>query len=180
MSGLFAEKAGRMLLLAAINRAARKGSVFTFADITFGNPTAGVFQGRNTEVVYTARHNHPKYEGTQQAFFNRIDLEAMFAASNITEVQVRASEVNGNSTADVVTAVNARYGLGFDDNDIVDETFEDGDNPIVLRANPLSHGYSGEIVVELVYPAGALASVVVSSVIDDLILPEPVTPGTDI
>lgn len=180
MSGLFAEKAGRRLLLAAINREAKVGHVFTFADITFGDPVVVDHLGKNTEVVYTARPNHPKYEGAQKAYFNKVDLEAMFAASIITDVQVRASDVLGNTTADVVTAVNARYGLGFDDNDIIDETFGGGLGPVILRANPMSHGYTGEIVVELVEPANTLASMVVSSVIDDIILSEADTPGTDI
>lgn len=179
MSGLFAEKAGRSLLLAAINREAKKGHSFTFADITFGPPAVVDHLGKTTEVVYTANPSQTKYVGSQKAYYDKIDMEAMFRASGVTDVQVLDSEVIGNTTAGVVTAVNARYGLGFDDNDIVIEPIESPGTVVILRANPMSHGYSGEIVVELVEPTDPLRFMVVPTALGEVILPDQLAPGND-
>jgi hypothetical protein len=174
MASNTADKSGRALLLAGINRAAKSGIVFTFADISLGNPVAVENQSYETKVIYTALPGHPKYEGSQQALYTRVDIEAMFTDNGIAEVQVYASDVSGSSTADVVAALNARYGLGFDENDIVVEAFEDGADSVILKANPLSHGYKGEVVVELVVPVTPLADLVVNPEMGDLEAPVPV------
>lgn len=153
----FAAKSGRGLLLAAINAAALGGVSFVDEDLTFVAPEAVTGQAYDTKVVYSAE---ARYEGQAEAHFSRLDLEGIFTAAGITEVKVRAEAVTGTSTADVVAALNARYGLQFDETDIVVEEFVQGSESVILRAAPGSFGYAGEVVVEVVVAAVPLTDVV--------------------
>lgn len=142
----FAAKSGRGLLLAAINAAALGGVSFVDEDLVFVAPVVVEGEVYDTKVVYSAP---ARYSGDAEAHFNRLDLEGIFTAAGITEVKVRAEAVTGTSTADVVTALNARYGLQFDETDIVVEEFAPGAESVILKAAPGSFAYAGELIVAL-------------------------------
>lgn len=173
MSSTFADKSGRGILLAAINKAAKAGFVFTPSDITFSQPEVVDISGKDTKVVYTANANS-KFEGAQDAFFNRLDLTGIFTAAGIDTVEVLQSAVTADTSAAVVAAVNARYSLGFTAEDILDEAFEPGVTSVTLNANPLSHGYAGQLLVQLVEGKTPLAEVVVDPVLSGPSYPTPV------
>lgn len=169
MSTTFADKSGRGILLAAINRAAKNGYSFNQSDLDFAAPEATTENGKTTKVVYTATESS-NYEGSQDAFFDKLDLTALFAAAGIEEVQVSAGAVAGNSHQDVANAVNARYSTGFTADDIAAGSFEPGVNEVTLIAAAGSYGYQGQLVVQLVEGKIPLAEAV-DPVLGDLAYP---------
>lgn len=166
----FAAKSGRGLLLAAINAAALGGVSFVDEDLVFVAPVVVEGEAYDTKVVYSAP---ARYEGDNEAHFNRLDLEGIFTAAGILEVKVRADAVTGTSTTDVITALNARYGLQFDETDYVIEEFAPGSESVILKAAPGSFGYVGEVVVEVVVAAIPLSDVV-NPELGALVAPVPV------
>lgn len=150
----FAAKSGRGLLLAAINAAAKNGVTFVDEDLVFEAPVSVDGMPYDTTVSYTAPE---RFEGDNDALYTRLDLEQIFTDAGITEVKVHAEAVTGTSTADVVAALNTRYGLQFDETDIVVEEFAAGEASVILKAATGSFGYKGELAVELTVAKPALA-----------------------
>lgn len=180
MSSSFADKSGKGILLTSINRALKEGvAPFTFADIGFGAPEQGSFQGgKTTKVVFTALAGGKYAEGdTDEVFFDKNDLQGYFAQYGVETAQVNASAVFGTSTADVVAALNARYSTGFTADDIAIEPFEAGTDTVVLTATAGSYVWAGQLIVELVQQVPGqppLADVVANPVLGDLNGQEPV------
>lgn len=150
----FAAKSGRGLLLAAINASALGGVSFVDEDLVFVAPVVVTGETYATKVVYSAP---ARYSGDAEAHYTRLDLEGIFTAAGIADVKVRAEAVTGTSTSNVVAALNARYGLQFDETDIVVEEFAPGAGSVILKAADGSFGYTGELVVELSATAAPLA-----------------------
>jgi hypothetical protein len=170
----FAAKSGRGLLLAAINAVALGGVSFVDEDLVFVAPTVVVGETYDTKVVYSAP---ARYEGDAEAHFDRLDLEGIFTAAGVTEVKVRAEAVTGTSTSDVVAALNARYGLQFDETDIVAEEFAPGSESVILKAADGSFAFAGQVIVELSVAAIALADMV-NPELGNLVAPVPVDSET--
>ena len=150
----FAAKSGRGLLLAAINAAALKGAVFVDQDLVLVAPVVVTGEAYDTSVTYSVP---TRFEGDHVGHYSRLDLEAVFTTAGITDVKVHAEAVPGISTTDVITALNARYGLQFDETDYVVEDFVSGSESVIVKAAPGSFGYTGQLLVELTVTLPALA-----------------------
>lgn len=166
MSSTFADKSGRGLLLAALNKAAaEKGFSFAPSDLTFGAVAESTNELRESQVVYTATPDSG-FEGEAIAFYNRLDLSDLFTNAGIEVVQVPAG---ATTVEEVVGRLNHRYGLGFTAEDIVfGETVAEDAGSIVLTAAEGSLGFKGQLTVELVVGKFPLAEVVVDPVLDDM------------
>lgn len=170
MSSTFADKSGRGILLAALNRAAAaQGYSFTADDLQFGAVEESTNPARESQVSYAATPNS-RYEGEQVAYYNRLDLSEIFTRGGVDVVQVYAGPT---TVAEVVAAVNQRFSLGFTEDDIdFSGEFEEGASVVTLVANPASHGYQGTVAVELVEGKVPLAEVVLDPILDGPDYPE--------
>lgn len=169
MSNTFADKSGRGLLLAALNKAAaEKGVTFKPTDLLFGSVEESTNPAREVQMTYTAAPD-TQFEGEAVAFYNKIDLTALFENAAIEVVQISAGPT---SIAEVVAAVNARYSLGFTSDDIVTEgDFEAEASTVVLVAAEGSYGFKGQVIVEVVEGKLPLAEVIGDPVLGDLVTP---------
>lgn len=175
MSSTFADKSGRGLLLAAINAVAVEGFSFVPADIDFAAPEVVDHNGLATRVVFTATPES-LFTGSKEIFFNRVDLEAMFTNAGIPTVEVNASDVPGNTVAEVVAALNVRYGTEFDATDYVAELVEAGSDSVIVRAAPGSFGFVGQLLVSLIAAETPVDAVIPNGELGDLPAPTPEEP----
>lgn len=169
MSNTFADKSGRGLLLAALNKAAaEKGVTFKQTDLLFGAVEESTNPAREVQMTYSAAPD-TQFEGEAVAFYNKIDLTSLFENAAIEVVQISAGPT---TLAEVVAAVNARYSLGFTSDDIVTEgDFEAEASTVVLVAAEGSYGFKGQVIVEVVEGKLPLAEVIGDPVLGDLVVP---------
>ncbi len=169
MTSTFADKTGRGLLFAALNKAAAaQGYEFAESDLVFGPVAESTNPARESEVAYSAHPDSPDFEGSAVAFYNRLDLTALFAAAGIEVVQVAAGAA---TVGEVVQRVNARYSLQFGADDIQNLDAAVEGSSVVLQATATSYGFKGQVSVELVEGKTPLAEVIVDPLLDDLALP---------
>jgi hypothetical protein len=175
MSSTYAGKSGRGLLLTAINAVAVEGVSFKQSDITFAAPEVVSHNGLATRVVFTATPES-LFTGSKEIFFNRVDLEAMFTNAGILSVEVNATDVPGNTVAEVIAALNVRYGTEFEAGDYVAEQIEPGSDSVIVRAAAGSFGYVGELIVNLIAAETPVEEVVPNGDLGDITPPVPVEP----
>lgn len=169
MTSTFADKSGRGLFFAALNKAAAvKGYKFAQSDLELGPVADSTNPARESEVAYSAQPDS-RFEGSAIAFYNRIDLTELFLNGGIEVVQV--ADVGFTSVGEVVDALNVRYSLQFGAEDIEGLDGAVVDNVVVLRATPTSYGFKGQVSVQLVEGKTPLSEVIVDPVLGDLTLP---------
>ncbi|MNZ16794.1 hypothetical protein D3C78_337740 [compost metagenome] len=152
-------KTGRAALLAALNAAAAEGVTFAASDLEFAAPAASTNPNREIGVTYTATPNS-QFEGSAEAFYDRLDLTDWFAAAGVTTVEM----LQGDATVgDLVEKLNARFDLGFtaDDFDLA-AAIEPGSDSVVLEALPGSFAFKGQLLVSLVEEKLPLTEAVVN------------------
>lgn len=148
-------------ILASINRL--NGLALVEAEYVFGTPVAvdplelpedltpaqkAIDEKINTSMLITAKDQYSLYQGETTVYYHRMDLKEL-----IRQTPLMADVKSLNTTMDIVTALNKKYGLILTADDIVtrDLTTEekDLDNPIpvTLEAMPLSWGWVGSVSV---------------------------------
>lgn len=141
------DKSGKGILIDAINRGIAQVDptlVLTANDIELGAVEVSSNEERESQVTFAAKAG-TDFEGEATVFFDRRDLTELFASAGIEVVQVPEGPT---TTAEVVAALNLRYGAGFTADDIVmntDAVIEG--NEVTLSAEPTSHGFKGEVLV---------------------------------
>ena len=141
------DKSGKGILIDAINRGIAQVDptlVLTANDIELGAVEVSSNEERESQVTFAAKAG-TDFEGEATVFFDRRDLTELFASAGIDVVQVPEGPT---TTAEVVAALNLRYGAGFTADDIVmntDAVIEG--NEVTLSAEPTSHGFKGEVLV---------------------------------
>jgi hypothetical protein len=102
----------------------------------------------NTSMTIAAKDQYSLYQGETTVYYHRMNLNEL-----IRQTPLMADVMALNTTMDIVTALNKKYGLILTADDIVtrDLTAEekDLDNPIpvTLEAMPLSWGWMGSVSV---------------------------------
>lgn len=172
MTSTFVDKSGRGVLLAALNKAAAaQGYSFAPADLSFGPVEASTNPVRQHQVVYTAAAES-RYEGSQTAYYDRLDLTQLFVNAGIVSVELTQGPVN---TGEVVAALNARFGLGFTAEDIdFSVAVDPAATSVILQAMEGSYGFQGQLEIQMVEGDVPLAEVIVDPVLDGPSYPEPV------
>jgi len=172
MTSTFVDKSGRGVLLAALNKAAAtKGFSFAPTDLNFGPVEASSNPARQNQVIYTATADS-QYEGSQVAYYDRLDLTQLFVSAGIVNVELTQG---ASTTGDVVAALNARFGLGFTAEDIdFNVAVDPAATSVILQALEGSYGFQGQLEIQLVEGSIPLAEVVVDPVLDGPEYPAPV------
>lgn len=151
---------GRALLLAALNvAAAAQGYNFSPSALTFSAVGASSNPNREVQVTYTAVEGSG-FSGSEIAFYDRLDLTAVFTNSGIEVVSLAQGPTN---IGELVAALNTRYGAGFTAEDFdLSAPIAEGETAVVLTALPTSYGFKGELVVSLEAQEVPLAEAVVN------------------
>lgn len=150
---------GRALLLAALNvAAAAQGYTFTDTDLSFGSVSASTNPNREVEVTYTG--SGERFTDSAVAFYDRLDLTPLFTGAGIEVVELTKG---ATTVAELVDALNTRYGCGFtaDDFDLA-PTIAPEDTEVLLTALAGSYGFKGDLLVSLVEATVPLAEAVVN------------------
>jgi len=159
-------KQGQALLLASLNRAAApQGFSFLPSDLSFSAVSASENPNREVQVTYTATPES-LFEGAEVAYYDRLDLTSLFANAGVASVEM----VKGaTTTADVVTALNTRFDMGFTAEDF-DLSLAIGaeDDVVVLTALPGSYAFKGALSVSLVVDKTPLNEAVVNPELDSM------------
>lgn len=142
-----AAKHSVLLLLDEINRL--NDNAFALSDLDFGEPSVVMQHDRNSMVVVTATQAS-KYTGTQNVFYDRLDLTRVFSTAGIEQVELKGFDVR--TTLDLLKELNHAYDLALDDRDIIDEPLDFTHFPqkVVLKVKPGSLAFHGELIVTVV------------------------------
>lgn len=173
MTSTFADKSGRGVLFAALQKAAvANGYELAPSDIVIGGVEESTNPARESQVGYQATPDS-QYEGDAVAYYNRLDLQALFVSAGVDTVQIPADGVE--SLEQVVSVLNQRYSTGFTAEDIATGgAFEVDGGFVQLQAQASSLGFKGALSVQLVEgvdPKIPLAEVIVDPVLGDLTYP---------
>ncbi|MCY1347883.1 hypothetical protein D9M68_18190 [compost metagenome] len=149
MSSSFVAKSGKGILLNAINRGIALGDSgvqLLPTDVTFGDVEVSADETRESQVSFTAGARFT--EEAAVVYFDRIDIAQVFADAGITTIEVGGALT---SIADVAAALNTRHSAGFSEEDIdVTGDFDPEATEVLLTVLPTSHGYKGELLVQIV------------------------------
>lgn len=151
---------GRALLIASLNAAAAaQGITFTADDLEFLTPAPSTNPNREVQVTYRASPSS-MFTGEAIAFYDRLDLTALFEGAGIDLIEV----VKGfPSTAELIDHLNTRFGMGFTNEDFVIGTvIGEEDTEVVLEALPGSFAFTGQLLISLVVAKTPLAEAVVN------------------
>jgi len=160
-----AAKSGLGILLASLNRAAlASGHQFSDTDLSFSAVEVSTNPAKESQVTYTATPAST-FEGSEVAFFNRLDLTTVFTTAGIASIEMTKGFT---TTGEVVAALNARFGTEFDATDIDFNGVIDPelDTSVILMADAGSYGFQGMLEVQLVEQQVPLAEAVVDPVLD--------------
>ncbi|MNB61190.1 hypothetical protein D3C87_957900 [compost metagenome] len=151
---------GRALLLASLNAAAAaQGITFTPDDLVFLTPVPSTNPNREVQVTYQASPSS-LFEGEAVAFYDRLDLTALFEGAGIDLIEV----VKGfPTTTELVEHLNTRFGMGFNlDDFMIGTVINEEDTEVVLEALPGSFAFKGQLLISLVVAKTPLADAVVN------------------
>lgn len=153
------------LLLDEINRL--NANAFTLSDLDFGVPARVNQYERNTKIKVTATPNS-KYIGSQEVWYNRLDLTKVFASAQIETIELKGYDVQ--STLDLLKELNHTYSLNLDDKDIVEEALDFTHFPqtVILRTHGDSMAFEGELKVTVIEGILDLDEVIVVQVLSGL------------
>ncbi|AXF51287.1 putative virion structural protein [Erwinia phage Wellington] len=149
-------------LLKLINEECQISPALTFNDVDISLPEVVSVDGRDSSVVLTSKIKDD--EGSQvEVFYHRRPLPDYIKNNNTFGDEDIAS------AHDILTAINDRFGLNILPDD-VEDTPRSG-NAITLTAEPLSHEWRGDVVIQL-KPAVQLNSVLTNTQLDGLQYPD--------
>lgn len=138
--------------LEAIYKAIETQNKLTLArdEYAFGTPTViEVPDGSvNTEIVVTASTPRSPYEGSVTVQYRRLNLGDL---QRFLPLPIRANGIV--TTADVISVLNANFGMALTAQDLVQETITsltDDVGQITLTAKPDSLGWIGSVVLDFV------------------------------
>lgn len=149
-------------LLKLINDECKISPALTFDDVDISLPEVVSVDGRDSSVVLTSKLKDD--EGSEvEVFYHRRPLPDYIKGDNTFGDEDIAS------AHDILSAVNDRFGLNILPQD-VEDTPRSG-NAMTLTAEPLSHEWRGDVVIQL-KPAVQLNTVVTSTQLDGLRYPD--------
>lgn len=149
-------------LLKLINEESKISPELTFNDVDISLPEVVSVDGRDSSVVLTSKLKDD--EGSQvEVFYHRRPLADYIKDDNTF------GDEDVASAHDILTAINDRFGLN-----ILPEDLEDtprSGNAMTLTAEPLSHEWRGDVVIQL-KPAVQLNTVITNTELDGLLYPD--------
>ncbi|QXO09586.1 hypothetical protein pEaSNUABM11_00162 [Erwinia phage pEa_SNUABM_11] len=149
-------------LLKLINDECEIQPPLTFTDVDISLPEVVSVDGRDSSVVLTSKLKDD--EGSEvEVFYHRRPLPDYIKDNNTF------GDEDILSAHDILLAINERFGLN-----ILPEDLEDtprSGNAMTLTAEPLSHEWRGNVVIEL-KPAVQLNTVLTATQLDGLLYPD--------
>lgn len=174
-------KSGTDLVLGLINVANPTTPVngaISSANVTFSapSPLTGDVSSKNASLLVSAIPGHG-YTGTRTIKYNRLDIHQVLIAKGVTDLQVVNNSFS--SSADLLSSLNASYGLNLSTNDIVVEALP-ADDPnnvagnitYTLQAHPNSLAYFGTLPLTLILPTIPMARALKMNVLQGFVPPD--------
>lgn len=167
------KKASKDLLLDLINTKATR--TLLKEELQFGTPTTTSDNGKNTVIQLDAAPDAANLQGTQQFYYDRLDLTEVF--KDVQAQLTMAASGDTVSSADVVAQVAALTGLGISSEDIVVEELDVSGKPATVTLTAAAAGlvYTGTLQVNMQYvqvEKDKLEEVLAANVADGFTKPE--------
>lgn len=162
-------KPSKELVLDEVNK--KSIEVLSFAQIEFAMPeiNPGDLHDRNTRLLITDIDGAYNFS-SRTVFYNRLDLQALFVNSGISEVELTRPEPF-TSVVDLLDELNDIYGLALAADDIEDIAPVAGDAQ-TLTVKATSYAYLNKLDIVLKVPTPELETVIPNNILDGLNYPD--------
>jgi hypothetical protein len=159
-------KSSVFLLLEEINR--KNENVVALSDVIFGTPIRTTEHNRNTKL-HVGSQPGGNYSDDQWIWYNRLDIAEVF--QHLDKIHVEVSVEGTPGYLDVLHAVNLRYNLDIQDDEIVPTDVVA--NRMMLRLSDTSLAFTGAVNIILAVDGDIpLYNVLLNTTLDGLWYPD--------
>lgn len=175
-SALDFNKAAKSLLLDLINTKATR--TLTEEELQFGTPGQTSDNGKNTVIQLDAKPEAANLQGSQQFYYDRLALDAVFADVTADVTFELDHGVQNIAASDLVSKLVTKFGLASLNGEIEEQSIDVSSQPgqVTLTAVSGALVYTGSLNVSLTYKAAPpakdeLATVLANNVADGFTKP---------